>query len=522
MSAGKRKHKAGAACLPSGNGKHRILSVRAKLLIYFACFAAVMLLIIWVFQVRMLDYFYRQTKMDELSRVSHEIETDIESDELRTRTVDLALTYDTCVRVFRADSGHLGSEIVSADVAPTCLIHHLPSDELNNIYQNARSNGGSWSEQKKLIFGGIRADDDRDNAIVPSVKKGITAVSARIVSVGGNDYVIILNTEFVPMTSTVRTLGTQFGWIAAAVLIAAALLSVFFSEKISKPLTDMNRAAKKLAEGEYDTNFVGEGYLETHELASTLNYAAGEIARSDGLQRELIANVSHDLRTPLTMISGYAEVMRDIPGENSPENLQIIIDETERLSELVTDMLDISKLRAGTQTPHMTYFDLTETVREVMKRYEKLKHHDGYNISFESDGEAFVYADRTMLLQVVYNLINNAINYTGDDKTVKVSQSFGEHDGERRVRISVADTGPGIPRDQIPLIWDRYYKIDKVHRRAAVGTGLGLSIVKGILQLHNAAYGVESSEGQGSVFWLELPIADAAGNDDGDIADDEQ
>ena len=81
---------------------------------------------------------------------------------------------------------------------------------------------------------------------------------------------------------------------------------------------------------------------------------------------------------------------------------------------------------------------------------------------------------------------------------------------------------PGIPRDQIPLIWDRYYKIDKVHRRAAVGTGLGLSIVKGILQLHNAAYGVESSEGQGSVFWLELPIADAADNDDGDIADDEQ
>ena len=287
----------------SGNGASRILSVRAKLLIYFACFAAVMLLIIWVFQVRMLDYFYRQTKMDELSRVSHEIETDIESDELKTRAVDLALTYDTCVRVFKASSGHLGSEIVSADVAPTCLIHHLPSDELNNIYQNARSNGGSWSEQKKLIFGGIRADDDRDNAIVPSVKKGITAVSARIVSVGGNDYVIILNTEFVPMTSTVRTLGTQFGWIAAAVLIAAALLSVFFSEKISKPLTDMNRAAKKLAEGEYDTNFVGEGYLETHELASTLNYAAGEIARSDGLQRELIANVSHDLRTPLTMIS---------------------------------------------------------------------------------------------------------------------------------------------------------------------------------------------------------------------------
>ena len=250
------------------------------------------------------------------------------------------------------------------------------------------------------------------------------------------------------------------------------------------------------------------GYLETRELAATLNYAAGEIAKSDSLQRELIANVSHDLRTPLTMISGYAEVMRDIPGENSPENLQIIIDEAGRLSELVTDMLDLSKIRAGTKTPEMSFFDLTETIREVMLRYDKLISHDGYKISFVQECEAFVNADRTMMLQVVYNLINNAVNYTGEDKRVTVTQQICERDGERRVRISVADTGVGIPRDQIPLIWDRYYKIDKVHRRAAVGTRLGLSIVKGILRMHNAAYGVESCEGHGSVFWFELPLSE--------------
>ena len=149
-----------------------------------------------------------------------------------------------------------------------------------------------------------------------------------------------------------------------------------------------------------------------------------------------------------------------------------------------------------------------------MKRYEKLIGHEGYDISFSAGGEAVVYADRTMMLQVIYNLINNAVNYTGEDKKVSVIQTYGERDGRRTVRISVKDTGAGIPRDQIPVIWDRYYKIDKVHRRAAVGTGLGLSIVKGILRIHNAAYGVESGEGCGSVFWFELPLAKTEKNEE--------
>ena len=484
----------------------RAVSVHARLILYFACFAAVMLVIIWVLQIGMLDYFYRGTKLEELTHVSKELESAIGDEDLESHAVDLAMAYDTCIRIFRVDSGYLGGEVVSTDIVPACLIHHLPTNMLNNFYQNAITSGGSWSTQKKL--GGDRADGSSAGL---AGSRGISAVSADIVTVGGEDYVIFLNTEFLPMSSTVRTLGVQFWWIAAGVLPAAVVLSLFFSRSISRPLEEMNRAAKRLAVGEYDVTFCEDGYLETRELAATLNYAAGEIARSDSLQRELISNVSHDLRTPLTMISGYAEVMRDIPGENSPENLQIIIDESQRLSELVTDMLDLSKIHAGAKTPNMTCFDLTETVGEVMARYEKLVAHDGYDISFEGGGAAPVFADRTMMLQVVYNLINNAINYTGDNKKVTVRESIYERMGVRYVRISVTDTGPGIPRDQIPLIWDRYYKIDKVHRRAMVGTGLGLSIVKEILRTHNAAYGVESTEGAGSTFWFELPIA-AGGN----------
>ena len=205
------------------------------------------------------------------------------------------------------------------------------------------------------------------------------------------------------------------------------------------------------------------------------------------------------------MIMGYSEVMRYIPGENTPENVQVIIDETERLTDLVNDMLDLSKIQSGTQRPEMEIFSLTDTVRTVMQRYEKLIGQDGYRIEFFADNNVDVCADRGMILQVIYNLINNAIHYTGDDKLVYVRQTVN---GDT-VRISVTDSGEGISAELIPMIWERYYKVDKVHKRARVGTGLGLSIVKGVLELHHTTYGVDSVLGKGSTFWFELTTVTA-------------
>ena len=200
--------------------------------------------------------------------------------------------------------------------------------------------------------------------------------------------------------------------------------------------------------------------------------------------------------------------MRDLPGENTPENVQVIIDETERLSQLVNDLLDLSKLQAGSRVPTLERINLTELIESTMLRYEKLTQKDGYRIEYVTDTEVEVLADRTMLLQVIYNLINNAINYTGEDKLVRVTQELCSEG--RRVRVSVIDSGAGIPPEQIPLIWDRYYKVDKIHRRAMIGTGLGLSIVKQILEAHKTTYGVESKEGEGSTFWFEMDVHPAS------------
>ena len=253
-----------------------------------------------------------------------------------------------------------------------------------------------------------------------------------------------------------------------------------------------------MANGDYDVHFAGHDFLEISELSNTLNYAAVELSKVEALRRELIANISHDLRTPLTMITGYAEVMRDLPGENSPENIQIIIDEAGRLNDLVNDLLDLSRLEAGVITLEKERFNLTESIRDILTRYDKLA---DYRFPFSYQEEAWVEGDKLKLSQVVYNLVNNAVNYAGEDKTVSLRQELREG----RVRVSVTDTGEGIPADKLRDIWERYYKVDREHRRAQVGTGLGLSIVKNVLDLHGGTYGVVSELGKGSTFWFELP-----------------
>lgn len=315
----------------------------------------------------------------------------------------------------------------------------------------------------------------------------------------------MLNSTISPVGSTVQTLRIQLTWITVIMLVLAFFLALFLSRRISGPIIKINSSAKVLAQGNYDVRFEEDGYREIAELGATLNYAAKELSKVETLRRDLIANVSHDLRTPLTMITGYSEVMRDLPGENTPENVQVIIDEANRLTTLVNDMLDLSKMQSGAQKLSPSFFDLTESVRDILGRYNKLT---DYDIRFTADRDVTVYADELKISQVVYNLVNNAITYTGEDKVVRLKQS--EHDG--KVRIEVRDTGEGIDQDKLKDIWERYYKVDKAHKRAQVGTGLGLSIVKTILDMHGGAYGVQSEQGVGSTFWFELDIQDEQNN----------
>ena len=278
---------------------------------------------------------------------------------------------------------------------------------------------------------------------------------------------------------------------------------LFLSIKITKPITNITKKAKELGEGRYDIVFDSSDVLEINELATTLNHVEKDLSKIDELRRDLMANVSHDLKTPLTMIRAYAEMVRDITYKDKKkmdEDLNVIIEETERLNVLVNDILDLSKMQADADTLHLEEFDLCEVIHEVMKRYEILKTTEDYKFIVTIPKKAIVKADKNKIMQVIYNLVNNAINYTGNDKVVYVTLT----ENKKEYLFEVRDTGKGIKKDEIPYIWDKYYKSDKKHQRNIVSTGIGLSIVKEILQKHKFDYGVKSVLKSGSTFYFKI------------------
>jgi len=296
---------------------------------------------------------------------------------------------------------------------------------------------------------------------------------------------------------------TQFYLTLGAIVVATALVGFTMARSISEPIIETNNAARELGRSRYIRPPHSGGYREIAELNDTLVRAAEDLGKVEDLQRELIANISHDLRTPLTMIVGYAEAMRDIPDEVTPENMQIIIDETNRLNSMVNEVLDFSRLRTGNLELDLKPFNLTEQIREITGRVSKMAAVDGYTVVFEPDQDYTVLGDEGRIGQVLYNLLGNALTYTGENKTVRIAQA----EAGGKVRVEISDSGDGIPADELPYIFDRYYRSRENHRRAVIGSGLGLNICRSILEKHGTGYGVRSREGEGTTFWFDLPKA---------------
>lgn len=297
--------------------------------------------------------------------------------------------------------------------------------------------------------------------------------------------------------------------IAIFVLVLSFAVSSAISGLLTKPIAEMTEKAKLLARGDFSVDFHGKSYGgEMEQLAATLNFARDEISRSDRMQKELIANVSHDFKTPLTMIKAYASMIQEISGDNPEKrakHTQVIIDEADRLTSLVNDVLDLSKIRSGIETLKPTVFDLSSYTQDVLERFGYLSEKDGYRFDAEIEEGLYTCADCVKIGEVLYNLIGNAVNYTGEDKKVRVVLRR-QPDGT--VLFSVTDTGKGIRPEELSTIWDRYYRSSEAHKRPVKGTGLGLSIVRTILEKHNFRFGVESTVGKGSTFYVIFPYAD--------------
>lgn len=471
------------------------LKIRWKLLAFMAGFTLIVITLLWLLQTVFLDDIHRIIKVSETKEAAQELSRLAKTPLILEGEADeISKEYRVCIIAYRIDSsGTKNERILSCEALKDCAIHSFSDQQIIMLHIDTKNNDG------KLLQ--YYSPNKNDGGGPKTIIYSFIATDTR-----GNDVFFVLNSFVTPLDSTARTLNYLLIIIGAVMVIMSVILTFVLSKTVTKPIADISDSAKKLAEGNYNICFDGGSYREINELADTLNYAASELSRVDTLRSELIANTSHDLRTPLTMITGYAEIMRDIEGENTPENAQIIIDESKRLTSLVNDMLEISKLENGSATLNYETFDITEAVSSELQKYGELCRREGYILRFEADSHITVTTDRSKLIRALLNLVNNALTYTGDDKTVTVKQDVYTSNRTNVLRLSVIDTGEGIPSDKLSLIWDRYYKLDSPHKRAAKGSGLGLSIVSKLMTLIGGRCGVVSSVGHGSIFWIELNI----------------
>ncbi len=290
-------------------------------------------------------------------------------------------------------------------------------------------------------------------------------------------------------------------WIITAVLMSAALLlSILLSRLFSRPIVAVTRAAKTMAAGDYSVKTAVTGKDEIGQLTRALNELGDELGKTEELRRELIANVSHELRAPLTIIRGYAETVRDVTWPNEEKRtaqLNAISDESVRLGALVSDILDYSKLQAGAEELRPSEFSCVEALGETVCRFELEA--GRRDIALElSCPQGDVRFDRGQFAQVVNNLLDNAVRHAKARSRIRVTgQPLGGG-----MRISVENAGEPIPAEELPRIWDRYHRAPKPGEAGGLGTGLGLAIVKSILERHGVKYGAESDE-QRTVFWFE-------------------
>jgi signal transduction histidine kinase len=273
------------------------------------------------------------------------------------------------------------------------------------------------------------------------------------------------------------------------------------------PLRRLIKAAKEYSQGNYNYALILKGLNDYRELGAAVTYMAGELSKLDDYQKKFVANISHDFRSPLTSIKGFAEAIKDgtIPHEQQDKYLDIILFETERLTKLTANLLELNRFETNAALLDITSFDINNIIKKTAASFEGSCREKkiSFNLVFSSR-ETYVDADMGKIQQVLYNLIDNAIKFSHNNSKIRVSS---EEKGDK-VLISVKDYGIGIPKDSINKVWERFFKTDASRGRDKRGTGLGLSITKEIIQAHNENINVISTEGVGTEFTFSLHMTE--------------
>ena len=442
-------------------------------------FIGLMLALILFLQTTFLDGTYKNNKIAYLKDTAAQIDEGIQNDDILSVLEDISFSNEVCVRVITDAVG-----FTTYQDASSCALGKLSSKQLNKIATTTFDNGG------EALF-----DSNSSN-----IKNAY--IYSKLSKVNDENVLIMLSTSIVPLQSTIDTMYDQFNIIIIVVVIATILLALCLSSLIVKPIKKIEMEATNLPSGKYDYRLIKTDAKEIENLNNTLARANEEIIKADVARKELIGNVSHDLRTPLTMIVGYGEMIRDFPEENNAENINVIINEAKRLSTLVDDLLDLSKVESGKIEFHNKDIKISDLLGSVYDQFEPYCKANNIELVLNvEDSDVVVSVDDNRLKQVLHNFMSNALNYN-DAKDTKII--IGEEKVDGAYRIYVYDNGSGVKEEDKDKIWNRYYKVDKEHKRSHIGSGIGLSLCKDILDKMGYKYGVDSVYKEYSKFYFDI------------------
>lgn len=291
--------------------------------------------------------------------------------------------------------------------------------------------------------------------------------------------------------------------------LLSLIILLFFTELVYVPLRKITHATEQYAVGNFRYEFQVDSEDEIGYLAASLAYMASEVAKSGDNQKRLVANISHDFRSPLTSMRGYLEAMLDgtIPPELHEKYLGVVLNETDRLTKLTNSLLTLNNLNTNGMILERSDFDINQVIKNTAASFEGTCRERMISIELVLTGETMpVNADMVKIQQVLYNLVDNAIKFSHKNSSIKIETV----EKSNKLMVSVKDNGIGIPKDSLRLIWDRFYKTDISRGKDKRGTGLGLSITKEIINSHNENINVISTEGVGTefIFTLEKSTAD--------------
>ncbi|MFT9497518.1 sensor histidine kinase [Anaerosolibacter sp.] len=477
--------------------------IKSKLWFAISSLVVAILIIIWLFQVGFLNEFYIHERKNVLSNEAQKLSALLlESDQQN-------MISEKVIEEIEAFTSSVNARIIILDQGG--------ETQFFNILDRYFLKAGEFNRPQARAIGPLLGD--KEIAVHLAKNQPFTVVKKRPQSHDASIFVgmpvmrdnkkvadIIITSPLAPIEETISILKKQLTYVSIFSLGIGTLLALYLARVFSKPILNIIDASKEIAKGNFNTKVTHKSDDEIGILGETINDMAKQLDRIEQLRKEFIANISHELKTPISLIKAYAELVKEVEGidvDDKNQYLQVITEESDRLNNMIEDILYLSKMQAGFSNLVYDQISLNDLLYGVIEKLSYFAQNRNIEITVEThEKNILIYGDKDKMYQVFYNIINNAIQHSYENTKIWIRTQLTDHG----LRIEVIDNGKGIAEEDLPNIWDRFYKIDKSGKRNDSGTGLGMAIVKNILEAHHMRYGVESQLHKGTKVWIEMEL----------------